>query len=136
MMNPKAIQSSQRYETSGSSIWLDEEGIVHTEVKAVPEMTVEIVQEDIAVFEKICADFPRPFLGDIQNMSRMPREARVLAAKEAPRFVSANALVANSPISRVIGNLFLGLNRPEIPIRMFDDEESALDWLRGFLEQK
>jgi hypothetical protein len=35
-------------------------------------------------------------------------------------------------LSRALGNFFLGLNKPSMPTRLFDDQEQALAWLRGF----
>lgn len=39
------------------------------------------------------------------------------------------AIVANNPVARVIGNFFVGLNRPDVPTRLFGDEASAVAWL-------
>lgn len=46
---------------------------------------------------------------------------------------SALALVVNTPLSRVMGNLLLKVNRPPFPVRLFDSEESGLAWLKGFV---
>ncbi|MDH5682649.1 MAG: hypothetical protein OEZ36_13750 [Spirochaetota bacterium] len=35
----------------------------------------------------------------------------------------------NSPISRVIGNFFLGLNRPLFPVKLFTEKNEASKWL-------
>ena len=48
------------------------------------------------------------------------------------RVWSETALVVGSPVSRVIGNFFVGLNRPKYPLRLFDDQEFATAWLLGF----
>jgi len=36
-----------------------------------------------------------------------------------------------SPLSRAVGNIFLGVNRPLVPCRLFTSEPQALAWLRG-----
>ena len=46
----------------------------------------------------------------------------------------AIALLVGSPLSRVIGNFFVGLNRSTFPLRLFTSEEEAIAWLRTFLE--
>jgi hypothetical protein len=47
--------------------------------------------------------------------------------------LSAIALVVKTPLSRMIGNLFLTVSRPPFPVRLFDNEASALVWLEGFV---
>jgi hypothetical protein len=47
--------------------------------------------------------------------------------------LSAVALVVSTPLSRVVGNLFLTVMRPPFPVRLFDNEASALTWLEGFV---
>ena len=46
---------------------------------------------------------------------------------------TAVALVVDTPVSRVLGNFYLGLSKPHIPSRLFNDEAEALDWLKRFL---
>jgi hypothetical protein len=38
--------------------------------------------------------------------------------------------VAN-PLSRVIGNFFLGLSKTAFPLRLFSDTDNAIAWLRS-----
>ncbi len=47
--------------------------------------------------------------------------------------VSAVALIVDTPLSRILGTFFLSVNKPPYPVRMFDDEESAVAWLRAFV---
>jgi hypothetical protein len=44
--------------------------------------------------------------------------------------VSAVALIVDTPLSRVLGNFFLAVNKPLYPTRLFDNEASALAWLQ------
>lgn len=41
----------------------------------------------------------------------------------------AVALVADAPVSRMIGNFFLGLHTKHIPVRMFPTSDVAIEWL-------
>ncbi|MDH5606154.1 MAG: hypothetical protein OEY93_04645 [Anaerolineae bacterium] len=126
-------QSGERFETVGSFIWVDGEGILHIIVKPKVVLTQQTIMEDIVIYEKVCADSPRPLLINLDNISQMDRSARSIASREMPRFASATAMVIGSPVSRVLGNLFLGFSRPAIPVQLFEDEVAALAWLRKFL---
>ena len=50
--------------------------------------------------------------------------------------ISAAAFIVGSPISRVIGSLFLGLSKPPFPVMLFSSEEKVLEWLKGFLDKE
>lgn len=79
-------------------------------------------------------DGPKPTMVLMQDMARVDREARALfASEEYMRLCSQTALVVGSPVSRVIGNFFVGLNRPRYPCKIFDQPELAAAWLRGFV---
>jgi hypothetical protein len=70
----------------------------------------------------------------MQDMARVDREARAFFASEEYTCLSSQtALVVGSPVSRVIGNFFVGLNRPKYPCKIFDEAEAAEAWLRGFV---
>ena len=60
------------------------------------------------------------------------RDARACYA-QAPPSVSALALLVGSPLSRAIGNFFIGFNKPAVPTRLFSSEVDAIPWLGGFV---
>ncbi len=41
-------------------------------------------------------------------------------------------LLIGSPVSRVIGNFFMGLNKPIYPTKLFTDPQKAIRWLQTF----
>jgi len=64
----------------------------------------------------------------------MDREARrYFAGEETAKVESAAALLIESPLSKAIGNFFMGLNKPIVPTRLFTSEAEALAWLKGFV---
>lgn len=67
---------------------------------------------------------------DIKSMDREAR--RFFAGPECAKAESAAALVIGSPITKAIGNFFLGLNKPIIPTRLFTNEADAIVWLKTF----
>ena len=96
-------------------------------------LTHEVALQVLVVGMQI-TDAPRPTLVLMQDMARVEREARAfLASQEYMQLCSQTALVVGSPVSRVIGNFFVGLNRPSYPYKLFDDPELAAEWLRGFV---
>jgi len=72
-----------------------------------------------------------PFVMDIRHARSLSRDARAyFASEEAREIFSATALIIGSPLSRTLGNFFLGLNRTRMPTRLFTSTPDALAWLR------
>jgi hypothetical protein len=42
-------------------------------------------------------------------------------------------LIVDTPLSRTLGTFFLRVNKPPFPVRLFDNEASAVAWLRAFV---
>lgn len=85
------------------------------------------------IFDELIGSNPRP-VPQLAHMGRLQRaspEARRFFAKDPSvgEMFSAVALVANNRVARVIGNVLIGLNKPNIPTRLFTDEAEALTWL-------
>lgn len=98
------------------------------------EVTLADAKENIALTARLTAGRRLPACIDLRRLRSQSAEARAyLAGPEADAVSLAVALVVSSPLSRMIGNFYLGFNRPNVPTRLFDDEASALTWLEKFL---
>lgn len=107
-----------------------EEGLVHGRFLPGAEVTVEDARENVAVTRELTAGQRRPVLVDLRAVRAQTAEARAyLAGPDATRVSQAVALLIASPLSRAIGNFYLGFNRPEVPTRLFTDEGAARQWL-------
>jgi hypothetical protein len=74
---------------------------------------------------------PHPTLVDLGRVKGVTRDAREFfsSSQENMEIASRVALIAGNPIARVVGNFFLGLNRPPVPVKLFGDVDSARAWL-------
>lgn len=119
-------------ELSAASVRFRDDGIVeftYYPVNVDLEMARELLARTRAAMG---ADVrPRPTLVFLGRASA-DRTVREYFAESADNRTLASrvAFVATNPMSRVIGNFFIGLNRPTIPTRLFGDEESAVAWLQ------
>lgn len=75
-----------------------------------------------------------PLLVDARQVKYLDKEARKhFSTNGRETKITCFALMVKSPLSRVIGNFFMGLNKPEMAARLFDDEKKAILWLKSFL---
>lgn len=57
---------------------------------------------------------------------------RAGASDEYTKHVAALALYSTKLHEKIIGNLFLKINRPKVPTQFFDDRDKAIAWLKTF----
>lgn len=122
--------------TRTARIWLGADGLLQVVVLPnMPQHSLEAAQENMAVIAGFAADKKRPVLIDMRAMSGIERAARVYYATGGGRRVAtAVALLIGSPVSRVIANFLISLNRLPIRIQLFTSETEARAWLKGFIE--
>ena len=73
-----------------------------------------------------------PVLVDMREMAKLERPAREHFAIDNGG-VRAIALLASSPVTRMMANFFIGMRRMAVPIRMFTSESEAVAWLHGLV---
>jgi hypothetical protein len=116
-------------------LWLGKDGIVRIIWVPGAEVTLDDARETMAAYLRIYQGKKRPLYVDTKTMKSLTREARqYFAGEEAARVASAVAILVSTPVSRVLGNFYLGVSAPHLPTRLFDSEDEALEWLKWYLE--
>ena len=59
---------------------------------------------------------------------------RVAASKDYSDGMIAVALCSNNLSLKILGSLYIKINRPPIPTKFFDDREKGKEWLKGFIK--
>jgi len=122
------------HELRTARFWTDADGILRGEARADSDQTLGDAKEQIELHRADHAGKRRPILIDIRKVRSVSREARTYyAGYAAAELYSAAGFIVESPVSRAIGNFFLGLNKPVFPTRLFSSEAEALAWLRQYL---
>lgn len=105
--------------------------ILYTECVPNTIMTLEDGKESTRISAEMINYVPRPLLCDLTNVVKMTQDCRKhFAGPEHAKTFTKAALIVTSPISRIIGNFFLGLNKPLKPTRLFTSKEEGLKWLK------
>lgn len=68
--------------------------------------------------------------GGVVSMSKEARE--YLASSEGTTEIRAAAIVLESVFGSVLGNFFLSVNKPEMPVRIFSRKHAAIRWLKKY----
>jgi len=99
-------------------------------IKGPCSIDTDDTEEIFTAFDQLGVLVPTALLADIRTLRGVSLGVRTqMSSERAGRYLSRVALVADSPLTRTIGNFFMRLNRPPFPVRIFDGGDEALRWL-------
>lgn len=118
-----------------AKLWKGDDGILRGEALPDSDETLDDAKEQFAAQRaQWFRGTPLPFLMDIRGCRSISREARAhFAGPEAAQMFAAVAILIGSPLTRAIGNFFLGLNKPIMTTRLFTSKDEAIEWRRTYL---
>jgi hypothetical protein len=113
-------------------IWI-EKGIVHLVFEPETFLSLSLIKQVVQHRISLFHDKDYPLFIDFRNVLSMETAARkFLKSDEASLHASAAAIQVGSPVSRFLVNLFITVDKPGKPIRMFTDKTRAIAWLKKF----
>lgn len=125
-MDPK------KFKTKAGEVWQDEDGIIRIKTFPNSQMNLDDAKEGSRIVEKLSKGKGPVIFIDMREATSMNRESRKYYSELESNI--AVALLVESPLSKVISNFFMGLNKTSYPLKIFSSKEKALDWLKGFLQ--
>jgi len=125
-------QALEKQHTRNATIWLESDGIIRSKVSPGSVDSLEDAKAFVAAVLKIAPIKRYPALVDIRNKKFTSREARAYYAAQGGNMASVCAILIGSKLTAVLANFFLRINKPTIPVKIFNSEEKALKWLKSF----
>lgn len=111
--------------------WMGEDGVARTQVKAGSEVILEDAQENSNAVNGLVGPPTYSLVIDTRKIKSISKEARdFFSMRGRESRVFAFAILVDSPLSKIIGNFFMGLNKPRVPVKLFTKEEKAIDWCK------
>ncbi|MCG8576910.1 MAG: hypothetical protein MI810_18660 [Flavobacteriales bacterium] len=108
-----------------------EEGIIQNTIKDKSYVRVSDVKKVKDLNQKLSDNQPYCVLIRTGKTSSVTQEARrLVASKEFVKTTIAKAIVVEGAWSRIIANLYLRVNKPNMTTKIFEKPEDAIDWLR------
>lgn len=107
-----------------------EDGILIANWK-ISFIDIDTAQKAVKLRLKALGGANYPYLSKISSIKGTTKEARdFLASKKASEGVIVVAILVNSILENMIASLFLYLNKPIVPTKIFKDEAKAKEWLK------
>jgi hypothetical protein len=119
------------FETKAFLMTIHDDLLIEFKVKANVNLQASDVWEsrDLSLDHIPNKKFFVLFEGD-EDASVSGEARRAGASEEYTKHVSALALYSNKAYERIIGSLFLKINKPLVPTEFFDNREQAIAWLK------
>jgi hypothetical protein len=123
-------------ETATARISLGDDGVLVVRIREGAAQRPADARENLSTALAEAAGRRRPLLVDITGSQPLDAETRHLYSGPTlmAGFTALALIVEASPLGRMMGNVYLRVARPDIPISLFVDEARAVGWLTGYLE--
>jgi hypothetical protein len=109
------------------------DGVLIVTYKHGISVNYEVAKQLIKMRLDFCENISYPVLIIDEGVLSMDKKARDLfSSKEGTVNIIASALVLSTVYSKVIGNFFIKVTRPHIPVKIFNDKILALEWLEQY----
>ncbi len=116
-----------------STMWFDESGILCSVSKKAPQQTLEEAKKSMDELRKVTGGKRVCLLADNTNSVPPNKEMRDYAAEVIPEIAKAIAIISRSALGKMAANLFFAIKKQPYPIKMFNDETEAKEWLKQYL---
>lgn len=119
-------------ETEHVKYWLDE-GVLNATFSRNLVISLDLAQKLVDMRLTFCEGKSYPVLMDISYIASVDTASRkYLSSEKAMQHILAGGFLCQSLVSKLIGNIFVRIDRPKIPTRIFTDRNKAVTWLKQF----
>ena len=132
MVQTSLSETKPEVQTPYIRIWM-EENILHCAFADNLNLDLDIAKHCVAQRISFSQGIQQLCLIDMRTIRSTTKEAREYMAKEGAQLVKAGALLIGSALTRTIGNIFLTINKPPVPSKLFTNEKDAKEWLMQYL---
>ena len=124
-----------KYSLEKAVIFLYEGIIIENVIKEGVTLDVQDVRRFKEVNLTIAANKNYALLIDAKAESTITDEARkLLASKELAHLTIAKAIIIHTQKQKILGNIYLTVNKPHVKTRLFTERSKAIAWLQSKIE--
>ena len=122
-------------ESAVTRYWLRDDGIViGRDINTDVYRTEAVTKATLDVLAELSGPEKRPALWDPRAFDRMHPEGWLVLIERLPDLINALAILVDDAVLPFLGTFPEHMDSLLFPVRLFRDEEEAIEWLRGFLD--
>jgi len=130
-MNIDPQVGKEVFESEIARYWFDG-GILISDSKSI-RRTVGNISSNVELVRRITNNKPVPLLIHLKNSPIPDKATRKLSTEKLPEIYKAMAMVSKGGLAQFIMNLLFKFKTPPIPMKSFDNEKDAREWLKQYL---
>lgn len=119
--------------TSKADLFLDETGLFRWNFLPKADINLDNAEEGYRIVKDVLNSKKVPVLVDMRGARKIDKPSRDYYKNNATEYFVAGAIIISSPLSKIIANFFLGLNRPPMPMKIVNSEEEGVRWLKAYI---
>ena len=127
----KIPENQTLIETAIATNWINEDGWLCSVSKPC-ELSLENLVNHYDTLAKNLPNLPVKFLVVPNFTQAVSPESRRYLSDIMPKFAQASAYITSSDMMKIGLNLFFKITHTDVPMRVFTDEEKAIEWLKDF----
>lgn len=127
------IQILKTTETAYTTISLRSDGIIHVHIKDNVVYGLEEQHENLYACIDLVNGVKHPFMytqGEYVTITKESRENSEKISKISPMYPIA--IIVQNLAYKLVAEFFLKFHKPKIPMKIFSNEEKAIEWLLNF----
>ncbi len=125
------LENKDVYETEHIKMWISD-GVFHSSYPPDLVVTLEIAKQIVLDRIAYTEGIEYPVLVDIRNIKKVAFAAsKYWASKESYQSISRLAVFSDKPLSRIIFNFYLVVDKPFRSTKYFTNKGSAYLFLKG-----
>lgn len=119
-----------KVETEYARYWIENE-VLHFIYNEETVLTISLAKKIISDLMAFQEGRKYPIFCDINGIVKADKIARDYIADETPKLFSKVSLLSSSILSTIIGNFFIHISKPVVPVKMFRDKNKALEYAQA-----
>ena len=127
----KTFKTVKQSDTGKGTVCLYENGVMHQVYHDGVNLDMDDTRKEMEIYRReYCPKDPPPILVDLTRLRSVSKDSRsIYASKDTAKIFSKAALLVGNPVSRIVGNFYMGINKSAMPVKMFTDPGEAMVWL-------
>lgn len=111
-------------------LWLEDD-VIHLVYKRDCIISLDAAKEIVRMRLEYQKGLSYKGIAFISLIKTVTPEARQYLAKEGSNGVTKVALIVSSSFTTILGNLFVSINKPLVPTKLFSTKEEGMKWLKN-----
>lgn len=125
---------NQVFYTPIAKVWIDKDNIGNVTILPDAAITLESARKHCEICTKASNGKSMAVIFDTRNARYVEKKARdYFSSLKVTDITKAAAVIVRLPVSRIIGNFFMGFNKPSFPVKLFTSESNAHEWLKKYV---